>query len=198
MQTDASDSDAFFLTRNDWFSSALTLLLLVGGLAFGTLLRQQDQAQVWMLESREAGIEALYPAGWITDSGDNYVVRITDPRSRPFKTHYVITVRPFGAQSSVRNLLDDLTIQRADDLAAYRVLSIGEVSIAGVLLTRMDFTYVDADPNPFVQRVPVVVQGRDIVILDGNRAIIATFLSEQERFEGNLPAFETFLLSLRY
>ncbi len=186
------------ITQNDRLSALLVFMMLIGSLTFGFLLRQQDTNEIWSYISREAGVEAYYPAGWLTDEQGAYVARIRDPKARPFKTQYVVTAFPYGPESSVRNVLDSVTIQRANDLSAYRVLSIQQISYGGVMLTQMDFAYVDADPNPFIQRLPVVVQGRDIVIIDGNRAIVVTFMSEQATFDENLPAFEQFLLSLRY
>ncbi|GAB4478456.1 MAG: hypothetical protein Kow00124_22910 [Anaerolineae bacterium] len=186
------------ITRADRFSSILVVVVAVGAVLLGLFLRQQASNEQWTFVSREAGIEAMYPAGWITARGGGYVARISNPIARPYKTQYIISVVPFSPQSSVRNVLDNLTIQRSNDLSAYRVLSIDEVNLGGAALTEMSFAFVDADPNPFIQRLPVVVQGRDVVIVDGNRAIIVTFMSEQSRFEENLPDFQRFLSSLRY
>lgn len=185
-------------TRADRFASVLVIALTVVAILAGLALRQRSLNQTWQYTSREAGIEAEYPTGWLTDEQGNYVVRIRDPKSRPFKTQYIISVMPYGSQSSVRNVLDGLTIQRANDLSAYRVLNIETVSVGGIERTEMDFAFVDADPNPFIQRLPVVVQARDIVIIDGDRAIIVTFMSEQARFNDNLQGFERFLDTLRY
>jgi hypothetical protein len=132
------------------------------------------------------------------DEGGNYVARIRDPKARPFKTQFVISSIPASGQTSVRNVLDSLTLQRSIDLSAYRVLSVEQATVDGVSQTRMTFAFVDADPNPFIQRLPVVVLGTDIVILDGNRALVITYMSDQESYDDNLPAFQRFLASLRY
>lgn len=186
------------LTRNDRFAEALVVIITLTALAFGLLLRQSNSSQTWQYVSREAGIEALYPAGWLVDEGGNYVARIRDPKARPFKTQFVISSIPASGQTSVRNVLDSLTLQRSIDLSAYRVLSVEQIDVDGVSQTRMTFAYVDADPNPFIQRLPVVVIGTDTVILDGNRALVITYMSDQESYDDNLPAFQRFLASLRY
>jgi hypothetical protein len=186
------------LTKNDRFAAVLVIALAIGGVLLGLLIRQRDQGRTWLYVNQQAGIQASYPAGWLVDESGSYLVRIRDPRARPFKTQYQITIIPVGSQSTIRNILDSLTLQRSIDLSAYRVLSVDEVSRGGTNLTRMSFAFVDADPNPFIQRLPVVVLGTDTVILDGNRAIVVTYMAEQSSFQTNQPAFDRFLASLQY
>ncbi len=186
------------LTRNDRFAELLVVALAVAALILGLSLRQQSANQTWRYENREAGVEASYPAGWLVDERGDYVVRIRDPYARPFKTQYQIRIIPAGGQTSIRNVLDGLTLQRSTDLAAYRVFSVDEVPVGGAMLTQMSFAFVDADPNPFIQRLPVVVRGMDVVIRDGDRAIVVTYMAAEDVFEENRAAFERFLASLRY
>ena len=96
------------------------------------------------------------------------------------------------------NVLDGLSLQRSSDLPAYRVLSIENTSVGGTQFTRLNFAFVDSDANPFVQRIPVVVRGMDILIRDGDRVIVATYMAEEAVFDENLPSFQRFLNSLRY
>lgn len=194
---EASDLESG-LTRNDRFSAVLVVIITAAALGLGLIIKQSSSTDTWPYESRETGIAAAYPAGWLADESGNYAVRLRDPKARPFKTQYVITVVPMGGQTSIRNILDGLTLQRSTDLSAYRVLNVEEVNSGGITLTRMNFAFVDADPNPFIQRLPIAVLGTDIVILDGNRAIVVTYMSDKETFDSNRPSFERFLSSLRY
>lgn len=186
------------ITRSDRFSAILVVMITAVALGLGLIIKQSSSTDTWPYESRETGIAANYPAGWLADESGNYAVRLRDPKSRPFKTQYMITVVPMGGQTSIRNVLDGLTLQRSIDLPAYRVLNVEEVNTGGITLTRMNFAFVDADPNPFIQRLPIAVLGTDILILDGNRAIVVTYMSDKETFDANRPSFERFLSSLRY
>ncbi len=186
------------LTRNDRFSVLLVVTVAIAGLALGLTIREQTITQTWTYESRTEGISARYPAGWLLDERSGTVVRILDPKARPYKTQYTITVIPLSGQASIRNVLDGLTLQRSSDLAAYRVLGVTQVTARGTRLTQMTFAFVDADPNPFVQRLPVVVLGEDTVIVDGNRAIVVTFMAGQATFEAERPAYDRFFASIRY
>jgi hypothetical protein len=185
-------------TRNDRFGEVLVAVLFVVFFGLGLLIQQRSSNRLWSYSSREAGIDATYPAGWLFDEQGDYVVRFSDPKERPFKTQFTISVVPAGGQASIRTVLDGQTVQRSSDLAAYRVLEVGEsTGIFGDTVT-MDFAYVDADPNPFVQRLPVVVLGRDILFRDGDRVVILTYMAQADSFDEMLPAFERFQSSIQY
>ncbi len=185
-------------TKRDRFSAVLTIVVTAAALMLGLLIRQQSISERWPYVNQQVGIEALYPAGWLVDEQGDYVARIRDPLARPYKTQYIITVVPVTAQTSTRNILDNLTLQRSTNRPAYRVLDVIPAGEGNESYTRMDFVFVETDPNPFIEHLPVVVRGMDIVILDGNRAIIVTFLAAQTHFEANLPEFERFVEALRY
>ncbi len=185
-------------TKNDRFGEVLVIALFIVFFGLGLMIQQRASSRLWSYSSREAGIDATYPAGWLYDEQGDYVVRFSDPKKRPFKTQLVISVVPAGGQTSIRTVLDGQTVQRSSDLAAYRVLEVGEsTGIFGDAVT-MDFAYVDADPNPFVQRLPVVVLGRDILFRDGDRVVILTYMSQADSFDEDLPTFERFLSSIQY
>ncbi len=186
------------LTRSDRFSELAVVLLVAFSLAVGLLLRQQTSSQLWTYQSTEAGLEVEYPAGWLVDESGSYLARIRDPKARPFKTQYQIAIIPAGGQTSIRNVLDGLTLQRSINLSAYRVLSVQNTLLGGQTVTQMDFAFVDADPNPFIQRLPVVVLGQDIVIRDGDRAIVLSYMADETTFNNGRPGFQRFLASLRY
>jgi len=186
------------VTRNDRFSAILVVLVSIGAFGIGLFLRQQASGQTWLYTNPEAGIEARYPAGWLSDESGTYLARLRDPKARPFKTQFVLSVFPAGGQTSIRNIVDTVTLQRSVTLPAYRVLNINRIGSGDQAVTQMDFVFVDEDPNPFIERLPVVVRGTDRIVLDGNRAIVATFLSEQSSYTDNLPLFDRFMASLRY
>lgn len=186
------------ITRNDRFNAVLTIIVFVGASILGLLLLQSDTLELRSYSSREAGIDAVYPSGWLIDEDGDYIVRLRDPASRPYKTQYIIRVVPASEATSVRNILDELTIQRSIDLSAYRVLNVETVSAGGIEQTRMNFTFVDADPDPFSQRVPTIVQGTDVVIIDDDRALVVTYLANATDYTAEIDSFFTFLGSLTY
>lgn len=186
------------ITKNDRFSFVLVLFTFLIMISIGMVIKQQSSLGTWPYVDTESGIEAQYPVGWLVEEGTTYVARIRDPKARPFKTQFMLTVVPTGGQTAIRNVLDSLTLQRSVDLPAYRVLQVQEIQQEGLTVTQMDFVYVQTDPNPFIERLPVVVRGIDRVIIDGNRAIIASYMADETTFESQLIVFERFVSSLRY
>ena len=62
----------------------------------------------------------------------------------------------------------------------------------------MNYAFVQAESNPFLNAVPIVVQGRDVVVIRGNQAIVITYHEERSRFEENEFLFENFLDTLDF
>jgi hypothetical protein len=190
-----SGTSARTVLRNDRYASVLTVLVTVVALALGMLLRQSQLNSTISFVDRTAGVQTRYPSNWLLDTEGNYVMRVRDPAARPFKTTYMIRVIPASPQTSVRNVLDSLTLQRSSELAAYRVLSVQQTSEQ---VTQMDFAFVDTDPNPFLQRLPAVVLGTDLVVLDGNRAIVVTLMASENVYARELPRFQRFFAALSF
>src|SRR5690606_25656560 len=101
------------LTRNDRLSAILVVLLTLAAVALGIVLRQRARGEEWTYISVAAGVDATCPAGWLIDEGEDYVVRMRDAKARPFKPQYQISTVPAGGGTSIRNVLDGLTIQRS-------------------------------------------------------------------------------------
>jgi hypothetical protein len=183
------------ISRSDRYASILTLAVTALALTLGLLLRQSQVSSTVPFVDRTAGVQTRYPSGWLLDTDGDYVMRVRDEAARPFKTTYLIRVVPASPQTSVRNVLDNLTLQRSSERAAYQVLSIQEASET---VTRMDFAFVDTDPNPFLERLPVVVLGTDLVILDGDRAIVVTMMAAEDVYTREFPRFQRFFAALSF
>jgi hypothetical protein len=147
-----------------------------------------------------AGIRAVYPASWLIEEPAGAVFRARDVRAIGFKTTYQIQVLPVGSQTSQRALFDILAIQRSQTLAAYRTLAIQPYQIPAndVEATAVLYTYVETSLNPFLEQVPVVVQGLDVLFVSRGQSIIVTLLADATKFDAMLPRFETFIQQLEY
>lgn len=143
----------------------------------------------------ETGIRARYPTGWLIDSAGDYVFRVRDIGQIGFKTTIQVTVRPVSLNTTTRNLLDALSLSRAQTLTAYRVLSIeegGQLELE-IPATRMRYVYVDVAPEATLQRLPTVVEAFDVIAIQEGQAIIISFLADAASFEEERPVFERFL-----
>lgn len=185
--------------RQRW-NHYLLLLFALFGLVVGINLRDGSLYGTTLYDNPEAGIRAAYPANWLIDAEGDYVFRVRDTAQIGFKTTIQVAVRPVSSQTASRTILDSLTLNRAQVLAAYRVLAVTTPFVLpdDSLGTAMSYTYADSDNDPFLESVPQVVRGLDILTIKRGQAIIITFLSDAQDYDRNLVTFERFLANLEF
>ena len=186
-------------TRAQRWSHALTLIVGLLTLLYGVNLRANALNATVEYVNVRAGIRAHYPRHWLLDEVGDYVFRVRDMGRIGFKTTISITVRPVGTNMTERNVLDTLNIIRPRTLATYSILSIGDYTLPDEsLATVMTYTYVAVETNPFLESVPVVVVGQDILTLRGGQAIVITFRADSLTFDQDLAIFNRFLENLEF
>ncbi|MBZ0302857.1 MAG: hypothetical protein K8J31_24140, partial [Anaerolineae bacterium] len=148
----------------------------------------------------QAGISADYPQNWLLDEqSDSYIFRVSDVSAQGFNTTLQVETRPISSQATARNIFDALTLERAQTQAAYIVISEEPFVLPDDTLTSaMSYTFVTTETNPFLQSIPVVVEGIDILIVERGQAIIVSFLSQADTFDQNQVILDRFLRSLEF
>ncbi len=143
----------------------------------------------------ETGIRARYPVGWLIETGEDYVFQVRNVGRIGYKTSIQVSIRPVSLNTTTRNLLDALSLSRAQTLTAYRVLAIEDgLRIANdIPATRMRYVFVDVSPDATLQRIPIVVEAFDVIAIQEGQAIIMSFLADATTFEQERPAFERFI-----
>ncbi len=193
----ASSSELTF--RQRW-SHYFALIFTVIGFGIGLNLRESTLSAVTTYANPQAGIVAAYPRGWLLDeSSADYIFRVRDMTANGFSTTLQVAAQPVSAATSARNIFDSLTLSRAQVLAAYNVISEDIFQLPdGTDTSSMTYSYVNTQVNPFLQNIPVVVQGIDILVIARGQAIIISFLEESSRFAENLIVLERFLRRLEF
>jgi hypothetical protein len=147
----------------------------------------------------QSGIRAEYPQNWLIDSDGEYVFRVRDATQIGFKTTIQVSVRPVSLNTTTRNLLDALSLDRAQTLTGYRVLSIESRALADEsLATQMLYTYVDVQAAPILQTIPTVVEGLDVIAIQQGQAVIVSFLADANVFDSQTPIFDRFIETLGF
>lgn len=186
-------------TRAQRWSHVLTLL--VGGLIlfYGLNMRAASLDATEIYANVQAGIQANYPKSWLIDEEGDYVFRVRDMSRIGFKTTISISVRPVGTGMTESNILDGLNITRPQTLATYGILNTDDYTLPDDSpATVMNYTYVAVESNPFLESVPVVVLGQDILTIKGGQAIIITFRADSLTFDQDIAVFHHFLESLEF
>lgn len=187
------------LTFRQRWSHYLAVIFSVVGVVIGLNLRDAALNATTLYVNSQAGISAAYPANWLIDESGSYVFRVRDVARAGFNTTIQVATRPVSPVTSTRNVLDDLNLNRAQTLAAYEVLAEESFTLPDdVAATAMSYTFVETQDNPFLQGIPVVVQGLDILTLRGGQALIITFLADAADFDQLRPVFEQFISNLEF
>lgn len=177
------------------FTIAAALLLFLLGLN----LRQNALTATVPYVNNIVGIDAQYPANWLLDTTGNYVFRVRDMSRFGYKTNIQMSVRPVGGDADERNVADRLALERGQTLIDYNVQNSVPYSLTEANDSLAIFySYVSRDASPFLQSVPYVVRGMDIISLQRGQAIVTTFRAEADVFEQEFPRFERFLASLAF
>jgi hypothetical protein len=178
----------------------LVLLFAVSAFVIGVNLRDSALNAVWIYTNTEAGIRAEYPQNWLIDTNGDYVFRVRDVSETGYPTTIQVSVRPVGPETPPRYVFDALTLSRSQTLASYNVLSsnIDIVLPDESLATIMNYTFAATENDPFLESVPIVIRGQDILTVRRGQAIIITFLTESVAYQQNYTIFERFISSLEF
>ena len=189
------------LTQRQRWSHYFVFIYALIAVVIGFNLRSTTLNATVVYDNSQVGIRALYPQHWLIDTsgGASYIFRVRDLAQLGYKTTIQVNVQPVTLNTSARNLLDTLTLSRSQTFSAYSVLTRGDYKLPdGQDATQMQYVYVDSATNPFLESVPTVVKGLDILSIRRGQAIIITFLSDANTFDGNLPVFQRFLDDLQF
>lgn len=188
------------LSQRQRWSHYFALIFGAAAFVIGINLRDSILNASTLYTNSQAGITAEYPANWLIDSSPgNYVFRVRDPSQIGFKTTFQVMVSPVSPSATARNVLDALSLNRAPTLAAYNVLAVEPFVLPDETpATAMTYTFVATEANPFLESVPVVVEGLDILTIKRGQAIVISFLSDSRTYEQNYVIFERFLQNLKF
>ncbi len=187
------------LTARQRWSHYFVLIYGMLAVIIGFNLRTATLTATIPYSNSAAGIRAYYPQNWLLDTSDSYVFRVRDMSQTGFKTTIEVAVQPVTINTTARNLLDTLTLNRAPALSAYDVLSTNPYTLPNDRqATAMAYVFVASEANPFLESLPQVVEGLDVITIQSGQAIIVTFLSSVDTYEENLPIFERFLNDLEF
>ncbi|MFW5709305.1 MAG: hypothetical protein ACOCX5_03690 [Chloroflexota bacterium] len=177
----------------------LTLVVAILFFLYGINARNNTLNALVQYTDIEAGISLSYPAEWLIDFDGDYIIRARDMQRMGYKTTIQITLLPIGPDITERNVLDTLNNTRARSVIGYDILSITPVTLPDeTQATAMEYTFVDSGTNPFLASIPVVVRGRDILLIRGGQAIVVTFRTDALQFADEVGTLESVLSSLEY
>jgi hypothetical protein len=144
------------------------------------------------------GLTVSYPKGWLLKTGDGPVFEAVNPASGQFETTYQVRVWPVSATAaltpSLTVVINDASLLRAQEGTSYRLLDVAPgQAVQGLPTVQATYAYVVEGTNPFLEHLPVVVQGLDVAVPHGDRAFVFSLLASQDAYERARPAFLRFV-----
>lgn len=182
------------ITQRQRWSNYFVLIYAVMAVIVGINLRDSAVNATVQYSNIQAGIRAFYPQRWLIDSQGDYVFRVRDLAAPGFKTSIQVAVEPVAATTSSRNIVDTLTLSRAQRFAAYTPLHRESITLSNDRpALAITYSYVATGDNVFLSTLPIVVEGVDIIVIQRGQAIIISFVSDATTFDDNYPIFQRFL-----
>ena len=184
------------IRRRERRAELAVLALVLVALLLGLALRQRVMSETVPFEAGDISGEC--PARWLRQMGDDPLLRAEDPLGGLFNTVLELRVVALAEEAEVALALDALALDRARGSSSYRALGTDTVVVGGETAMQRRFVYVYDDPNPYLQRLPVVVQGAELALRDDGRVIVATLLAAEDEFDSEQARFVDFVESLEY
>jgi len=178
---------------SEWLVAGVTLVALLAGWLYKSSVENRS------VQFENSGINAQTPQGWhnLTPQGDE-VLHVSDPLSSGFGTTYIVQRIPVEAGSVVGQAASLLTLQRGQQLTAYRVLDQKPVTVYGQAAYEMSYVFVESDPNLTHDKFPNIVHGLDYIYMSGDHVIVVTYWAEKHSYDYDLGRFQRFLRSLKF
>lgn len=188
------------LSRRQRWGHYLVLVTGVIGLLLGANLRDSVRFATTLYNNTQAGISARYPRNWLIDSEGDYIFRVQDLTVRGFKTVIQVSIRPVGAETTARNIFDELSFIRAQTFDGYRAFVVEDFPLEEeeIPAQSLRYTFVATEVNPFLQSYPNVVAGIDVLVIRRGQAIIVTLQSNADTFDRSFQTFTQFLRDLEF
>lgn len=199
MEFETGRSPAIQMSPRQRWSIAFAYLLIILGLALGVNQRDSTLNLASEYSNLEAGISAKYPARWLLEESGAYIFRVRDMAHRGFNTVIEVSAAPVGSDTSERNILDQLTLQRAQVLTDYAVLAYDEFRLADDSpAISMSYSFVSRDSNPFLEGVSSIVYGLDILTIRRGQALIIAFRADADIYLRELETLRWFVQNLEF
>lgn len=185
--------------RQRW-ATYLTMILALLALGYSVIERNNQLFAVTSYTDVQVGLTFLYPTNWLRDvSEGEYIFRARDMQRTGFKTTIQVSLLAVSSDLQERNIADRLSFSRAQILTGYTVLGTDDLTLPDDTSARsILYTFVSQEASPFLEGIPTVVTGIDILTINRGQAIVLTFRAEADAFEQEYARFEQFLETLEF
>ena len=89
------------------------------------------------------------------------------------------------------------TTQESQDLPSYKVLSIEPFALKGQNAVKVTYVYVTEPALPTPNSIPIVAEGQDVLLIQGDQLTIARFLADADVYDQASRTWDRVLASVQ-
>lgn len=182
----------------DRFAEITVVLVTLVALTAGWFFKSSVENASVPFEAE--GITAEAPKGWLQAGAEgDILMRTVDINSSGFGATYTIRQIAITSEATTSEVASLLTLEHAQNLVAFRMLDQQEVTDSnGRNAYIINYVFVESNPDVTHADIPSVVRGKDIVYLNGERAIVVSFQADENNYDLDLGRFYIFLESIQF
>jgi hypothetical protein len=182
----------------DRFAEITVVLVTLVALTAGWFFKSSVENASVPFEAE--GITAEAPKGWLQAGAEgDILMRTVDINSSGFGATYTIRQIAITSEATTSEVASLLTLEHAQNLVAFRMLDQQEVKdINGRDAYMINYVFVESNPDVTHADIPSVVRGKDIVYLNGERAVVVSFQADENNYDLDLGRFYIFLESIQF
>jgi hypothetical protein len=168
-----------------WLAEAMVILVVAVALLLGWVLKSWVQGQTATFSSDEGVLTLQYPARWLQHTEKDTLLTVSDVRAEGwFKPRFSVTTKDMNPEYplTATDVLVSLSVQRAQKLTAYRILTTEEGTVDGLSASGLTYGYVSEPDQSLQLGIPVVVEAVDWVVLREGKGYVFTFSAPAKDF----------------
>lgn len=185
-------------SRRDLLADLAVVAMVALALVLGLLLRNFTLYRTEKFAFDNLGITGRVPADWLKEFGDDPLLSVRNPMAGGFSPILELRSRPLAEEANEAMVLDALALERAATVDAYKTLGVTQVLVNETPATQRRYAYVEVNHNPYVDRLPLVVEGVDLTLRREGQVVVVTFLADSDTFDLYYRYFRAFVEGLKF
>ena len=185
------------LRRLDSFVNWLMLGVFVLALALGWAVKTSAENRTVAFD--QSGLRVRYPEGWVrVEAQPPALFHVEDRTAAGYRSSLTIEMRPAptGLKDPLAAVQQSIALDRGSRWTAFRVLRVeNNASMFGRSGTHVTFAFVETHPNPFLETVPVVMEGEDLLVANDDQVYVFTLTAAEPNFARTRAALRSLVQS---
>lgn len=181
----------------EWLVWLLVILLLAIGLIVRTAVTGRTE------QVSEGNVGLSYPAGWTVMPADSgQLLRVAEPiESTLFPATVTVSQVPLAditdnPEVTLGDLALKLSNDHSEDLTSYQVLTIEPARVKDQDAVKLRYVYVTEPELAGPNTIPVVAEGEDVLLRQGDALTVVTFVADSDAYDGMRDVWGRILNSL--